>query len=122
MRVAGCSPARYELQHVLGSGGTATVWLAYDGRLDRTVAVKVLQTDLSDEHAHRIEREARAAACIADSRVVTVLDLDHDVDGTPFLRRLRQAGLGCRARPTDWPPAAVGLVTGAAMSVIADER
>ena len=36
-------------------------------------------------HADRIEREARAAARIDDPRVVTVLDLDHDADGTPFL-------------------------------------
>ena len=63
----------------------ATVWSALDRRLGRTVAVKVLRDGLPLEHAHRVEREARAAARITDPRVVTVLDLEHDVDGTPFL-------------------------------------
>ena len=63
----------------------ATVWSAHDTRLGRTVAVKILHDHLSDEDAARIEREARAAARIADTRVVTVLDLDHTEDGTPFL-------------------------------------
>ena len=76
---------RFELREVLGTGGMATVWSALDRRLGRTVAVKVLRPDLSDEHAHRVEREARAAARIVDPRVVTVLDLEHDSDGTPFL-------------------------------------
>lgn len=76
---------RFELRHQLGSGGMATVWAAFDRRLNRDVAVKLLRRDLTDEHAHRIEREARAAARIGDPRIVTVLDLDHDDDGTPFL-------------------------------------
>ena len=76
---------RYELVEVLGTGGMATVWAARDRRLGRTVAVKVLRDDLSEEHAHRIEREARAAARIVHRRVITVLDLEHDADGAPFL-------------------------------------
>ena len=76
---------RYELLDVLGTGGMATVWAARDRRLGRTVAVKVLRDDLSEEHAHRIEREARAAARIVHRRVITVLDLEHDADGAPFL-------------------------------------
>lgn len=61
------------------------MWSAVDRRLGRTVAVKILKPGLSVEHADRIEREARAAARIDDHRVVTVLDLDHTDDGTPFL-------------------------------------
>jgi serine/threonine protein kinase len=76
---------RFVLERVLGTGGMATVWSARDTRLDRTVALKILRPDLSEEHADRIEREARAAARIDDHRVVTVLDLDHTDDGTPFL-------------------------------------
>ncbi len=76
---------RFVLEHVLGHGGMATVWSAYDQRLCRTVAVKVLQPGMTDEHAERIEREARAAARVDDPRVVRVLDLHHTDDGTPFL-------------------------------------
>lgn len=82
---AGLLAGRFELGTVLGRGGMATVWSARDTRLGRTVAVKILHDHLTDEDAARIEREARAAARIADSRVVTVLDLDHTADGTPFL-------------------------------------
>jgi serine/threonine protein kinase len=76
---------RFELRRELGRGGMATVWSAHDRTLDRMVAVKVLRDDLSEEHADRIQREARAAARIDDPRVVKVLDLEHDADGTPFL-------------------------------------
>ena len=76
---------RYELRSVLGSGGMGTVWEAYDIRLDRTVALKVLRDDLPPSAALQLEREARAAARILDPRVVTVLDLARTADGNPYL-------------------------------------
>lgn len=76
---------RYELVSVLGSGGMGTVWQARDRRLDRTVALKVMRDDLPPGTAQQLELEARAAARIADHRVVTVLDLDRTSDGRPFL-------------------------------------
>jgi len=76
---------RYELRSVLGSGGMGTVWEAYDLRLGRTVALKVLRDDLPPSAALQLEREARAAARILDPRVVTVLDLAHTADGNPYL-------------------------------------
>ncbi len=76
---------RYELRSVLGSGGMGTVWEAYDIRLGRTVALKVLRDDLPPSAALQLEREARAAARILDPRVVTVLDLARTADGNPYL-------------------------------------
>ncbi|WP_432427265.1 protein kinase domain-containing protein [Salinilacustrithrix flava] len=76
---------RYELRSVLGSGGMGTVWEAYDIRLGRTVALKVLRDDLPPSATMQLEREARAAARITDPRVVTVLDLDRTADGNPYL-------------------------------------
>jgi serine/threonine protein kinase len=76
---------RYELRSVLGSGGMGTVWEAWDLRLGRTVALKILRDDLPPSAADRLEREARAAARVRDSRVVTVLDLDRTPDGNPYL-------------------------------------
>lgn len=76
---------RYELRRVLGSGGMGSVWEAYDQRLGRMVALKVLRDDLPPGAAERLEREARAAARILDRRVVTVLDLDRTADGNPYL-------------------------------------
>ncbi len=76
---------RFELTTILGRGGMSTVWAANDTRLGRVVAVKILHAHLSAEDAQRVEREARAAARIGDPRVVTILDLDHDENGMPFL-------------------------------------
>jgi serine/threonine protein kinase len=76
---------RYELRSVLGSGGMGTVWEAFDIRLGRRVALKVLRDDLPPSAALQLEREARAAARIPDPRVVTVLDLARTADGNPYL-------------------------------------
>lgn len=76
---------RYELRSVLGSGGMGTVWEAYDIRLGRTVALKVLRDDLPPSAAMQLEREAQAAARISDPRVVTVLDLARTADGNPYM-------------------------------------
>lgn len=76
---------RYQLRSVLGSGGMGTVWEAWDLRLARPVALKILRDDLPPSAANRLEREAKAAARINDPRVVTVLDLDRTPDGAPYL-------------------------------------
>jgi len=76
---------RYQLRSILGSGGMGTVWEAWDLRLGRNVALKILRDDLPPSAADRLEREARAAARIMDPRVVTVLDLDRTPDGNPYL-------------------------------------
>ena len=43
-----CSIGPYEIQSPLGAGGMGEVYLARDTRLDRTVAIKVLPSHLSD--------------------------------------------------------------------------
>jgi len=51
----------YEVLGLIGAGGTGEVYKARDTRLDRTVAVKVLPTELSadSKRRQRFEREAR---------------------------------------------------------------
>ena len=58
----------------LGTGGTATVFLAEDDVLRRDVAIKVLHTDGSDASAKRFGREARIGASLLHPNFVTIFD------------------------------------------------
>ncbi|MFL6159564.1 MAG: serine/threonine-protein kinase [Marmoricola sp.] len=76
---------RYDLEHLVGSGGTADVYQASDRVLGRKVAVKVLRsTSTSDADRARFAAEARLLASLNHPGLVTVLDagIHH---GCPFL-------------------------------------
>ncbi|EYB66844.1 serine/threonine protein kinase [Deinococcus phoenicis] len=66
---------RYVLRSLLGEGGSAQVYRAYDPRLDREVAVKVLHPHLPDGDRARFLREVRTLARLTHPGVVPVLDL-----------------------------------------------
>ena len=53
---------RYELKELIGQGGMADVYLAYDDILKREVAVKILRSSLTGDPIYitRFHREARA--------------------------------------------------------------
>ena len=76
----------YEIQSPLGAGGMGEVYRARDTRLDRTVAVKILPTHLSDspEFRQRFEREARAISSLNHSHICQLYDVGSH-DGTDFL-------------------------------------
>ncbi len=65
--------AGYLLERELGRGGAATVYLARDRALDRSVAIKWLHTRNSVEHHFA---EARLMAAVAHPGLVTVFDCD----------------------------------------------
>jgi eukaryotic-like serine/threonine-protein kinase len=66
----------YHFDRRLGAGGMGEVFLAYDRRLDRRVAIKRLRSDLNSAKAReRLRREARAAARLSHSAIVQVHDL-----------------------------------------------
>ncbi|MER5463162.1 MULTISPECIES: serine/threonine-protein kinase [unclassified Streptomyces] len=77
---------RYELSTVIGQGGMGQVWTAYDGRLDRRVAVKLLRPDHmaaatdADEMRRRFVRECRVTAQVSHPGLVTVHDAGSDED------------------------------------------
>ncbi len=73
---------RYRLERRLGVGGMATVQLAFDTRLERNVAVKLLAEHLADDPAFvsRFRREALAAARLVHPNVVQVFDFGLDTE------------------------------------------
>ena len=75
--------AHYEIQSRLGGGGMGEVWKAYDPKLQRTVAIKVLK-DQTEDAASRILTEARAASALNHPHICTIYEVD-DADGQSFI-------------------------------------
>ncbi|RKQ91089.1 serine/threonine-protein kinase [Solirubrobacter pauli] len=71
---------RYRLERRLGVGGMATVQLAFDTRLERLVAVKLLAEHLAEDSAFvsRFRREALSAAKLVHPNIVQVFDFGTD--------------------------------------------
>ncbi|MEW1959884.1 Stk1 family PASTA domain-containing Ser/Thr kinase [Kineococcus sp. NPDC059986] len=71
---------RYEVGNLLGRGGMAEVHVAQDTRLGRTVAVKLLRSDLARDPSFqaRFRREAQAAAGLNHPSIVAVYDTGSD--------------------------------------------
>ncbi|MBK5232111.1 MAG: serine/threonine protein kinase [Thermoleophilia bacterium] len=66
---------RFEVNDRLGAGGFGTVYRAWDNRLERDVAVKVIET--GPESGPRIQREAQAAARLNHPGIVTLFEFAH---------------------------------------------
>jgi eukaryotic-like serine/threonine-protein kinase len=74
----------YRLERILGSGGSATVYLAHDLKHDRQVAIKVLHHELSATvGADRFVREIRVAARLTHPNIVPLLDSGR-ADDAPY--------------------------------------
>ena len=76
----------YEILSPIGVGGMGEVLKAKDTRLQRTVAVKVLPTELASdtERRGRFEREAHAASALNHRNITTVFDIGED-EGTHYI-------------------------------------
>ncbi|NSW53878.1 MAG: protein kinase [Anaerolineae bacterium] len=77
---------RYQIVAQLGEGGMATVYKAFDTRLERHVALKVITTQqqTSEQFLKRFEREAKALAKLSHPNIVHVHDYGEQ-DGQPYL-------------------------------------
>jgi eukaryotic-like serine/threonine-protein kinase len=104
---------RYELATVIGQGGMGQVWTAYDRRLDRRVAVKLLRPDKvaagddASELRRRFDRECRVTAQVDHPGLVTVHDAGADGDELYLVMQYVQgADLGdhlAEHDPYPWP-------------------
>ena len=75
----------YEIRGKIGSGGMGIVYLGWDARLNRQVAIKTLWPALAEnpEARERFVREARAAAAISHPNVTQIYDIGED-DGRVY--------------------------------------
>ncbi len=80
------SIGRYRIVDRLGKGAMGVVYCAHDGLMERSVAIKVMMTDLEDdpETSTRFYREARAAGQLVHPNIITIFDMGED-DGRPFI-------------------------------------
>lgn len=71
---------RYQITRMIGEGGMANVYLAYDTILNRNVAVKILRGDLADDEkfVRRFQREAIAASSLSHPNIVEMYDVGED--------------------------------------------
>nr|WP_326522625.1 Stk1 family PASTA domain-containing Ser/Thr kinase [Cellulomons edaphi] len=76
---------RYEVGELIGRGGMAEVHIGHDTRLGRTVAIKILRSDLARDPSfqNRFRREAQAAASLNHPAIVAVYDTGEDVITEP---------------------------------------
>jgi serine/threonine-protein kinase len=77
---------RYKIEEVVGAGGMATVYKAFDQTLERPVAVKVMRREVVKEadQLERFRREARAAAKLSHAHIVTVIDAGEE-NSRPYI-------------------------------------
>jgi len=106
---------RFELLRKLGQGAQAVVWLGHDERLDREVAIKLLDRHVAKTAVTQWLHEARAVSRLTHPNIVPVFEADSQ-DGQPYLvfeyvegMTLSQARRGQGEMP---PREAVELVMG----------
>jgi Tol biopolymer transport system component len=96
----------YEIQSAIGAGGMGEVYRGRDTRLDRTVAVKILPSHLSEsgEARQRFDREARTISSVNHPNICTLYDIGHQ-DGIDYLvmEFLQGETLGDRLRKGPLP-------------------
>jgi len=74
---AGAKIGPYEILGAIGAGGMGEVFRAYDKRLGREIALKVLPSEFSSsrERLSRFEQEARSASALNHPNIITVYDI-----------------------------------------------
>ena len=85
----------YRLEDRLGAGGMGEVWKAWDERLDRSVAVKLIRPESSEDQTarERFRREARAAAALTHPSIVRIYDVVPSGEGEAIVMELVEGEL-----------------------------
>ncbi|MGD9905151.1 MAG: protein kinase, partial [Vicinamibacterales bacterium] len=113
--------AHYRILRRLGEGGMGVVYEAFDERLERAVALKVLRHDATDPQAgERLVREARVAARVVHPLICQVFDLGASPD-RPYIAMELVAGesLADRLARGPLPPDAALRLAAAVLDALA---
>ncbi|HEU4510049.1 MAG TPA: serine/threonine-protein kinase, partial [Pyrinomonadaceae bacterium] len=80
------SIAHYRIVEPIGAGGMGAVYKAYDSKLQRTVALKLLPSEYvsQDDRRRRFFQEARAASALSHPHILTIYEVGED-DGRPYI-------------------------------------
>src|SRR5947208_883713 len=83
---AGTKLGRYEIRSKIGEGGMGEVYLVQDTKLDRTVAIKVLPSDLASNQnrMRRFVQEARTASSLSHPNVAHIYEIE-EMEGVHFI-------------------------------------
>ncbi len=84
---AGTCLGRYEIRSPLGAGGMGEVYLAWDTRLGRAVALKLLPAHFTgdEDRLRRFEQEACAASALNHPNILTIYEIGWVDDAAPFI-------------------------------------
>lgn len=106
----------YEIVSVIGRGGMGVVFKAFDGALNRFVAIKMLLPHLAASGAarKRFAREGRAAAAVIDDNVMPIYKVDQ-WQGNPYLVTQYSRGMTLQQRIRDQGPLEVNEILRIAM-------
>src|SRR5882672_12239661 len=83
---AGTKLGRYEIRAPLGAGGMGEVYRAYDPKMNREIAIKILPAAFSadKERLARFEQEAQAAGSLNHPNILVIYHIDTH-DGSPYI-------------------------------------
>lgn len=111
----GESIGEYRIEYILGEGGMATVYKAYQPSFDRYVAIKVLPREFSDDprFLERFQHEARIIARLEHRAILPVYAYGEH-EGMPYIvmRLLEGGSLRRRLRQGPLDPAAAARICG----------
>jgi eukaryotic-like serine/threonine-protein kinase len=77
---------RYKLEERIGEGAMADVYRAFDPRINRHLAIKVLKKEFvqDQEYSARFLQEAKAAGALSHPNIVTIYDIG-ETNGQPYI-------------------------------------
>ena len=94
----------YKIEKKLGSGGMGEVYLAYDTRLNRNVALKILLSHVRNEESiRRFRTEATVASNLNHASICVIHDIGETGDGRPYIAMEYVEGETLSARITRSP-------------------